>query len=135
MKLYLKNGHVFLPKDNKVILNKNIVFEVSVLDNIEISNYTFIANVNGSSITFINELAIPQSLIDNTSSLRLSITAINKDTNEVIKYTGDSVPLTRAIVLGINPEEYYSNTVSKMMDDILELQLAVKEIVNKGDIL
>lgn len=144
MKLILHKGHIYLPLGNNVVINRGD-FEVVIKDNINVDEYTTTAIINGEQQVFNNSFSITESQL-NGPYLELKIVLVNKLDGTALEYTSDKQPITRAIVLGQPPKEWYPSTVQSLLDRLAALESktannfelvfeAIRELKNKGEVL
>lgn len=160
MLLYLKNNHIYLPSNN-VIVDDTVRFNVNITE-LNPSEYTFIANVNGDVIEFRDEFVLDKHHLK-SKYLDISIIATHNKTGNRVVYTADTYPITNAVILGKPCTEWYpaiiktlenrlsileqyklssskiiqeqSNNINSINNNINLIELAVKEINETGEIV
>lgn len=140
MQLILRKGHIYIPTDNRVTLDK-IEFTIDVKDKLDLSRYTKNIYVNGTMHPFENSFTVH--LKDLVSSyMELKIVLSDNTTGESIVYTSDKHTITMAYVLGAPVNDWYPSVIKSMLDrittleqDNLLLARAIKEINEKGDMV
>lgn len=137
MKLLLKNGHIYLPVSNNVVID-NATFAIEVLDKIDLTNYNKTVIINGSQHSFTEVFTIAKKELAK-QFLDLSITLTHKDTGEALEYKADTYPITRAVVLGRPFNECYPSIVNNIVErlNIIEQKhkLVAADVVSHWDML
>jgi len=144
MKLILLNNHIYLPAGNGVIVKRGD-FEVEVKDKINPDEFIMTASINGEQQVFTNSFSVTEDQL-NSPYLELTITLTSKLDDTTIVYTSDKQPVTRAVVLGLPPKEWYPSTMQSLLDRVAILESktktnfdlvykAIKELKNKGEVL
>ena len=144
MKLILNKNHIYLPIGNNIVI-KDATFNIQVKDNINLADYTSTVIINGKQKVFTDYFTI--NITELTEPyITLEIVLTNKNTGESIKYTADTYPVTRAVVLGMPSTEWYPDAVRSILERLAALESsseksfglvyeAIRELKNRGEVL